>query len=106
MLNIENFLIHTIIKEGVKSMLVMKLVHNNDLDFVKELQELRELLKKKNITIGIVESGEGSSNIIKIICDNESYNDKIKNTIYLYISNIEYAIFHCHQRRTAGSVQH
>ena len=51
MLNIENFLIHTIIKEGVKSMLVMKLVHNNDLDFVKELQELRELLKKKNITM-------------------------------------------------------
>ena len=75
MLNIENFLIHTIIKEGVKSMLVMKLVHNNDLDFVKELQELRELLKKKNITMGIVESGEGSSNIIKIICDNENYNE-------------------------------
>ena len=48
MLNIENFLIHTIIKEGVKSMLVMKLVHNNDLDFVKELQELRELLKNNN----------------------------------------------------------
>ena len=92
MLNIENFLIHTIIKEGVKSMLVMKLVHNNDLDFVKELQELRELLKKKNITMGIVESGEGSSNIIKIICDNESYNDKIKNTIYLYISNILYLV--------------
>ena len=73
-------------------MLVMKLVHNNDLDFVKELQELRELLKKKNITMGIVESGEGSSNIIKIICDNENYNDKIKNTIYLYISNILYSV--------------
>ena len=28
-------------------MLVMKLVHNNDLDLVKELQELREILKKK-----------------------------------------------------------
>ena len=28
-------------------MLVIKLVHNNDLDLVKELQELRELLKKK-----------------------------------------------------------
>ena len=92
MLNIENFLIHTIIKEGVKSMLVMKLVHNNDLDFVKELQELRQLLKKKNITMGIVESGEGSSNIIKIICNNESYNDRIRNTIYLYISNILYSV--------------
>ena len=59
MLNIENFLIHTIIKEGVKSMLVMKLVHNNDLAFVKEIKELRELLTKKPIKIGIVESGEG-----------------------------------------------
>ena len=34
-------------------------MHNNDLDFVKELQELRELLKKKNIAIGLVESVEG-----------------------------------------------
>ena len=73
MLNIENFLIHTIIKEGVKSMLVMKLVHNNDLDFVKELQELRQLLKKKNITMGIVESGEGTSNIIKIRVEGSLY---------------------------------
>ena len=40
-------------------MLVMKIVHNNDLDLVNELQELRQLLKKKNITIGLVESGEG-----------------------------------------------
>ena len=73
-------------------MLVMKLVHNNDLDFVKELQELREVLKKKNIIMGIVESGEGYSNLIKIICNNDSYNEKIKNTIYLYISNILYSV--------------
>ena len=44
-------------------MLVIRLVHNNDLDLVKELQELRELLKKKNITIGLVESGEGDSTL-------------------------------------------
>lgn len=73
-------------------MLVMKLVHNNDLDLVKELQELRELLKKKNINIGLVESGEGTSHLIKVMCDEECYSEKVKGMIYLYISNILYNI--------------
>ena len=73
-------------------MLVIRLVHNNDLDLVKELQELRELLKKKNITIGLVESGEGDSHLIKIMCEKERYNEKVKRMIYLYISNILYNI--------------
>lgn len=73
-------------------MLVMKLVHNDDLDFIKELQQLRDILKKKNITIGLVESGEGSTHLIKIICDEDCYNEKVKNMIYLYISNILYGI--------------
>ena len=73
-------------------MLVMKLVHNNDLDLVKELQELREILKKKDITIGLVESGEGSTHLIKIMCNEECYNEKVKKMIYLYISNILYNV--------------
>ena len=47
-------------------MLVLRLVYNNNLDFVKEIQELRSVLKKKNITIGIVESVELENHIIKI----------------------------------------
>lgn len=73
-------------------MLVMKLVHNNDIDLVNELQELREILKKKNIIIGLVESGEGPSYLIKIMCDEDCYNEKVKRIIYLYISNILYNI--------------
>lgn len=73
-------------------MLVIRLVHNNDIDLVNELQELRELLKKKNITIGLVESDNGNSNLIKIMCDEECYNEKIKGMIYLYVSNILYNI--------------
>lgn len=73
-------------------MLVMKLVHNDDLDFIKELQQLRDILKKKDITIGLVESGEGNTHLIKIICDEDRYNEKIRNMIYLYISNILYSI--------------
>lgn len=73
-------------------MLVMKLVHNDDIDLVNELQELREVLKKKNIIIGLVESGEGPSYLIKIMCDEDCYNEKVKRIIYLYISNILYNI--------------
>lgn len=73
-------------------MLVMKLVHNNDIDLVNKLQELREILKKKNIIIGLVESEEGTSYLIKIMCDEDCYNEKVKRIIYLYISNILYNI--------------
>lgn len=73
-------------------MLVMNIVHNDEIDLVHELQELREILKKKNITIGLVESGEGSSHLIKVMCNEECYNEKIKRMIYLYISNILYNI--------------
>lgn len=73
-------------------MLVMKIVHNKDLDLIQDLQELRDLLKRKDITIGLVESGEGNSHLIKIMCDEDCYNEKVKRMIYLYISNILYNI--------------
>lgn len=73
-------------------MLVLKLAYNEELTFPHDLQELKELLKKKNITIGLVESIEGKTHIIKIICDKDSYSEKIKDIINLYVSNILYKI--------------
>ena len=73
-------------------MLILKLAYNEDLNFSRDLQELRELLKKKDILIGFVESIEGKTHIIKIICEEESYNEKIKEIINLYVSNILYRI--------------
>lgn len=73
-------------------MLVLKLVYNEDIDFVREIQELRTILKKKNITIGIVESVENNIHNIKIICDDECYDEKVKKIIDLYVSNILYKI--------------
>ncbi|WP_066892993.1 putative sporulation protein YtxC [Clostridium nigeriense] len=73
-------------------MLVLRLVYNNNLDFVKEIQELRSVLKKKNITIGIVESVELENHIIKILCDDNSYNERVKDIINLYISNVLYKV--------------
>ena len=73
-------------------MLILKLAYNEELNFSRDLQELRELLKKKDIIIGFVESIEGKTHIIKIICEEEYYNEKIKEIINLYVSNILYRI--------------
>lgn len=73
-------------------MLVQKLAYYGELDFVEELQELKEVLRQKNIIIGVVESQEGITHIVKLICDDDGYDEKICNRINLYISNILYEI--------------
>ena len=73
-------------------MLVLRLAYSEELDFIEELQGLRELLKKKSINIGLVESLEKNTHIIKIICDDDNYNEKIRKKIIMYVSNIMYKI--------------
>ena len=73
-------------------MLVLKLAYSEELDFIEELQGLRGLLKKKSINIGLVESLEKNTHIIKIICDDDNYNEKIRKKIIMYVSNIMYKI--------------
>ncbi|MDU4801988.1 MAG: putative sporulation protein YtxC [Clostridium butyricum] len=73
-------------------MLILKLAYNEEFTFSHDLQELKESLKKKDITIGLVESIEGKTHIIKIMCDKDSYNNKIEEIINLYVSNILYRI--------------
>ena len=73
-------------------MLVLKLAYSEELDFIEELQGLRELLKKKSINIGLVENLEKNTHIIKILCDDDNYNEKIRKKIIMYVSNIMYKI--------------
>ncbi|MDV4150634.1 putative sporulation protein YtxC [Clostridium sp. AL.422] len=73
-------------------MLVLKIIYNSDLNFVNEIQELRLVLKKKDIKIGVVESVELDNHIIKILCDDNSYNERVKDIINLYISNVLYKV--------------
>jgi putative sporulation protein YtxC len=80
-------------------MLILKLAYNEDLNFSRDLQELRDLLKKRDILIGLVESIEGKTHIIKIICEDECYNEKVKEIINLYVSNILYRIVINNYRR-------
>lgn len=83
---------HTIIRKGVKSVLVQKLVYDTDINFISEIYELRIILKKKDINIGIVESVEQDNHIVKLLCDDDCYNEKIKDIIDLYMSNVLYKI--------------
>lgn len=85
-------LIHTITKKGVKSMLVLKLAYMGELDFIKELQELKTLLKNKKIVIGLVEKIEGKTHIVKVMCDEECYSDEVFEKIKIYISEVLYGI--------------
>ncbi|WP_297635523.1 putative sporulation protein YtxC [uncultured Clostridium sp.] len=69
-------------------MLVLKLAYMGDLDFIKELQDLKTLLKKKEIVIGLVEQIEGETHIIKVLCEEES--EEIQKKVKLYISDLLY----------------
>ena len=73
-------------------MLVLKLVYNKNIDFIREINELRTILKKKQISIGIVESVEQDSHIVKVLCDDDCYNEKTKGIINLYMSNVLYRV--------------
>lgn len=73
-------------------MLILKLAYDEDLSFSKDLQELRDRLKRKDILMGLVESIEGKTHIIKIICEENCYSEKIKEIINMYVSNILYRI--------------
>ncbi|WP_244835307.1 putative sporulation protein YtxC [Clostridium sp. BJN0001] len=73
-------------------MLVLKLEYSEDIDFIIELRKLKSILKDKKINIGFVESIDHKTHIIKILCDDSSYDDRIKNIINLYVSNILYRV--------------
>ncbi|MDY6011495.1 putative sporulation protein YtxC [Clostridium sp.] len=73
-------------------MLVLKLAYMGELDFIKELQELKTLLKNKNIVIGLVEKIEGNIHLVKVMCEEECYNSEVFEKIKLYISELLYDI--------------
>lgn len=73
-------------------MLVLKLAYTGELDFIKELQELKTLLKSKDIVIGLVEKIEGKTHIIKVMCEDECYSEDVFEKIKIYISEILYKV--------------
>lgn len=73
-------------------MLLMKLTYDGEQNFIEDIQELRDLLKEKKISIGIVESIEGNTHFVKLICDDDNYSEKLESILDLYMSNILYKV--------------
>lgn len=73
-------------------MLVLELAYMGELDFIKELQDLKTLLKERNIVIGLVERLEGRIHIVKVILEDECKSEKSLEKITLYISDLLYRI--------------
>lgn len=73
-------------------MVVLNLAFNKDFEFMEDVQNLKEVLKKSNINIGIAENSENDLHVIKIICEDEDYNENLCEKINLYISNVLFKV--------------
>ncbi|MDY4949527.1 MAG: putative sporulation protein YtxC [Clostridium cadaveris] len=73
-------------------MLLLKIIYEGDSIIVDELQELKGYYKDKNIVLGICESIDENTHFIKILCDDDVYNEKLKSAIQLRVSTILYKI--------------
>lgn len=70
----------------------MKLAYEGEETFIEDIQDVRKLLKSKGVTVGISESIECNTHFVKIFCDDQDYTEKLKGTIYQYISNVLYKV--------------
>lgn len=73
-------------------MLLLTIAYEGDFDVAKDLQEFIEDFKHKNLGLGICESIENNTHFIKILCNDNSYDATIKNTVNFCVSNILYNI--------------
>ncbi len=73
-------------------MMLLKLAYEGDMNIIENIQNMRQNFKAKNIVLGISESIEGNTHFIKILCEDNAYNDSLERMVYLYISNILYKI--------------
>lgn len=78
--------------EGSEKMLLTKLTYEGERQFIEKIQNIPNKLKEKDVKLGISESIEGKTHFIKIFCNDECYDKKIKSIVNLYISKILYEI--------------
>ncbi|MGL5615540.1 MAG: putative sporulation protein YtxC [Sarcina sp.] len=77
-------------------MLLIQIAFEGERDFIKDIQELRNILKNKSINIGMSESIEKNTHFIKIFCDDIEETDteervsSIKNKVLTYVGNLIY----------------
>ncbi|WP_297519211.1 putative sporulation protein YtxC [uncultured Clostridium sp.] len=72
-------------------MLLVKIACNEEQNFIEDIHGIKEILKKKDIKIGVSEFMENETHFIKIFCDDESQNiEEVRSKVLLYIANAIY----------------
>lgn len=73
-------------------MLLVKIAYKEEHNFIGDIQGIKDILKNKDIKIGMSEFIENDTHFIKVFCDDSQYSEEVKSKVILYISNILYDI--------------
>ena len=73
-------------------MLLMTLCCEEEKGLIEDIQKIKGVLKNKGIIIGVSESISYGTHFVKIYYGNSDFDEKKRDTIILYISNIIYNI--------------
>ncbi len=65
---------------------------------IEDIQSIKSVLKSKEIIIGVSESISCGTHFVKIYYGNSDFDEKIRETIMLYISNVIYNVIIEHYR--------
>ncbi|EOU2037575.1 putative sporulation protein YtxC, partial [Clostridium perfringens] len=73
-------------------MLLMTLCYEEEKNLIKDMQNIKNVLKSKGIIIGVSESISYGTHFVKIYYGNSEFDENMRATIMLYISNVIYNV--------------
>ncbi|MGG5462515.1 putative sporulation protein YtxC [Clostridium sp. B9] len=79
-------------------MLLMTLCCEDEKNLIQDIQSIKQVLKNKDIAIGISESISSGTHFVKIYCEDNQFDERKKEIIMLYISNVIYNVIIEHYR--------
>ncbi|MDZ5252838.1 putative sporulation protein YtxC [Clostridium sp. LIBA-8841] len=79
-------------------MLLMTLCCEDEKNLIQDIQSIKNVLKSKDIIIGVSESISDGTHFVKIYYENSHFDEKERETIMLYISNVIYNVIIEHYR--------
>lgn len=79
-------------------MLLMTLCCEEEKNLIKDMQNIKNVLKSKGIIIGVSESISYGTHFVKIYYGNSEFDENMRATIMLYISNVIYNVIVEHYR--------
>ena len=79
-------------------MLLMTLCYEEEKNLIKDMQNIKNVLKSKGIKIGVSESISYGTHFVKIYYGNSEFDENMRATIMLYISNVIYNVIVEHYR--------